>query len=246
MFGKRKTVLCWVPGLAALIAFGIIASPSATAAPATPVSLARPMNAPPPDPTVLDGVKIAYNPFKPSDGPYPKLSPGETLWIDVSIDQQLVYIMSGDRLLYTMATSSGMEWRPTDGSPPGYYHIQAERGRWFYVPRYHEGGEYWVSWLGHGLYLFHSVPMNRNRQVIPSVAARLLHEASHGCFHLTISDAKWFYEHVPTGAPVVVERAAVGFYHRLLLDPTPPQLLAMAQTGSLASASTMLVTPPRE
>lgn len=187
-------------------------------------------NAPPPVPSVFDGVKMTYDPFKPSGGPYPRLKKGEEIWVDVSIDQQLVYVFHGRTLLYTMATSSGMQSVPTDGSPPGVYHIQAERGTWFYVPRYHEGAEYWVSWLGHGLYLFHSVPMNRNRKVIAPIAARLLHEASHGCFHLTIPDAKWFYEHVPYGTMVIVERSPVLLEGRDIYDASRDQLEAINST----------------
>lgn len=197
-------------------------------------------NAPPPNPTVFDGVKMRYNPLQPSDGPYPVLHKGEKIWIDVSIKQQLVYLFHGSHRIYTMATSSGMQSVKGDGSPPGIYHIQAERGRWFYVPRYHEGAKYWVSWLGHGLYLFHSVPMTRNKKIIPAIAAKLLHEASHGCFHLTVADAKWFYKNVPYGTTVIVERAPLLLEGNSVYHPTPVQRRAIkatlpaAQTASLA------------
>ena len=131
-----------------------------------------------------------------------------------------------------MVTSSGMEWRKTDGSPLGVFHIQHKRGTWFYVPRYGEGAEYWVSWLGNGIYLFHSVPMDKEHRVIPAVAARLLHEASHGCFHLTIPDAKWFYEHVPYRATVIVERAPVELAGNTLYHPSRNQAQAIEATES--------------
>lgn len=192
-------------------------------------------NAPPAVPGVFDGLEMRYDPFKPTDGPYPTLGPNEKIWVDVSIDQQLVYIFHGTKLLYTMPTSSGMEYVPTDGSPLGVYHIQAQRGVWFYVPRYGEGAKYWVSWLGHGVYLFHSVPMNRKKRVIPAIAARLLHEASHGCFHLTVPDAKWFFQNVPYGTTVVVERSPLLLSGARIYDASKDQL--NAARGTLAAPS---------
>lgn len=199
-------------------------------------------NAPPANPAVVDGVKMTYNPFEPSDGPYPILQPGEKIWIDASIDQQLVYLFQGSTRIYTMATSSGMESVSGDGSPLGVYHIQRQRGTWFYVPRYHEGAKYWVSWKGHGIYLFHSVPMDRHRKLLPAIAARLLKEASHGCFHLTVADAKWFYEHVPYGTTVVVERAPVLLEGNTLYHPSVVQQRAIASTRS-SNATASVVQP---
>lgn len=241
--------------LAAVIAAGILflvpfrpnAAPKPAArsvatvsSPATRPAVARPKitadNAPPPNPAVIDGVKMTYDPFKPSDGPYPDLAPGEKIWIDASIDQQLIYLFHGSTRLYTMATSSGMESVPGDASPLGVYHIQKQRGTWFYVPRYHEGAKYWVSWKGHGIYLFHSVPMNHRRQLLPHIAAQLLQEASHGCFHLTVADARWFYQHVPYGSTVVVERAPVLLQANRLYQPTPAQRQAIAATQPAATA----------
>lgn len=198
-------------------------------------------NAPPPVPGVYAGLSMEYDPFKPTDGPYPHLRAGEKIWIDVSIDQQLVYLFHGSTLLYTMPTSSGMEYVPTDGSPLGIYHIQAQRGTWFYVPRYKEGAKYWVSWLGHGIYLFHSVPMNRQKKVIPAIAARLLHEASHGCFHLTVPDARWFFENVPYGTTVVVERSPLLLSGSRIYDPSRNQLDAILSTRT-ASPGTNAIT----
>ncbi len=187
-------------------------------------------NTPPPVPAVIDGMNMRYNPYKPSGGPYPQLKKGEKIWIDVSIDQQLVYIFNGSRRIYTMATSSGLDTIPDNSTPLGVYHIQAERGTWFYTPQYQEGAQYWVSWLGHGVFLFHSVPMTEKQQLIPKVASELLHKASHGCFHLTIPDAKWVYENVPYGTTVVVEQAPVYLEGDQLYHPSKAQLQAVQVT----------------
>ncbi len=183
-------------------------------------------NAPPIDPITIDGVYMRYDPFKPSNGPYPVLTPQDHVWIDVSIAQQLVYIFNGKRLLYTMVTSSGIDTKPDNSTPLGIFHIQGERGQWFYAQQYQMGALYWVSWLGHGIFLFHSVPMNEQRQLLLPIAAKLGHKASEGCLHLTVPDARWVFTHIPYHTPVLVEQAPVRLLSRTLYHPSADQLLA--------------------
>lgn len=183
-------------------------------------------NAPPATPMVLDGIHVKYNPYMPSDGAYPNLALYNHVWIDVSIDQQLVYILSGDKVLYTMVTSSGIGTNSDNGTPLGVYHVQAERGTWFYSNQYQMGAQYWVSWLDHGVFLFHSVPEDQNQKVLPQIAADMGQKASHGCFHLTIPDAKWVYDNIPEGTTVVVEQEPVALQGGVLYHPTAEQLAA--------------------
>ncbi|BBO00225.1 L,D-transpeptidase [Sporolactobacillus terrae] len=145
---------------------------------------------------------VSWN--KPSGGSYPVIGKNEPLWIDVAIKKQKVYIKSGSRTLYTMQASTGLDSSPDTTTPTGTYYIQAERGKWFYSPKYKEGAKYWVSWKNHGEFLFHSVPMNQNKQVLPADAANLGKKDSHGCIHLTVPDAKWVYEHIPYNTKVVI------------------------------------------
>jgi hypothetical protein len=72
-----------------------------------------------------------------------------------------------------MVASSGLDTKPDDSTPKGTFYIQQERGEWFYSPGYKEGAEYWVSWKNHGEFLFHSVPMDKNKQVKVSEAEKL-------------------------------------------------------------------------
>jgi lipoprotein-anchoring transpeptidase ErfK/SrfK len=141
---------------------------------------------------------------KPSGGPYPTLTKGEEIWIDVSIHDQKIYIKNGNETIYTMVTSSGLDTTPDNTTPTGTFYVQAERGTWFYTPQYKEGAEYWVSWKNHGEFLFHSVPMDKNHKVIVEDAKKLGQKDSHGCFHLTIPDAKWIYDHIPVKTKVVI------------------------------------------
>ena len=148
----------------------------------------------------------AVNWRKPSEKrPYPKLSLHRRTrdWLLVSIKKQRVYVMSPrDRVLYTMYASTGAH----NGTPRGTYHIQAQRGRYFYSRKCREGARYWTSWKDHGVYLFHSVPTNVRGQYKQKVANQLGRKAnSHGCVHLSIPDAHWVNQHVPTGTKVVIK-----------------------------------------
>ncbi|USK93010.1 L,D-transpeptidase [Rossellomorea marisflavi] len=140
----------------------------------------------------------------PSDGDYPDIQKEDDIWIDVSTLDQKVYIKKEQDTIYTMNASSGIGTTEDNDTPIGTYYVEPERGEWFYSPTYEEGAEYWISWKNHGEYLFHSVPMDAGREVIESEAKKLGHKASHGCIRLSIPDAKWLYDHIPTGTKVVI------------------------------------------
>ncbi len=101
-----------------------------------------------------------------------------------------------------MIASTGMEGHET---PLGIFEIQ-NRGTWFFSDKYKQGAKYWVSFRDWGLYLFHSVAMDENQQVIPEEEAKLGQPASHGCIRLKIEDARWIYDNVPEKTKVVVHR----------------------------------------
>lgn len=90
-------------------------------------------------------------------------------------------------------------------TPTGTYHIQRQRGNTFYNAKLREGAKYYVSWLNHGTYLFHSVPTGANGKVNVKEAAKLgKTQGSHGCIRLSIPDARWFSKTVPVGTKVVI------------------------------------------
>jgi lipoprotein-anchoring transpeptidase ErfK/SrfK len=138
----------------------------------------------------------------PSGGAYPVIKSGDKVWIDADLSDQRISIKKGSQTLYTMVTSAGTE--PDHPTPRGTFTVERERGDWFYSQKYQEGAKYWTSWKGHGIYLFHSVVMDKNQRVIETEARKLGAAASHGCFRLTVADARWIYEQIPTGTKVVV------------------------------------------
>ncbi|MDT6981157.1 L,D-transpeptidase [Levilactobacillus zymae] len=141
---------------------------------------------------------------KPSESkPYPNLKQHPNAWLDVNTTRQRVYIKDGQHVLYTMYCSTGTGKK--NGTPTGTYHIQSERGTFFYNQSSGEGARYWVSWKDHGIYLFHSVPTDQDGHYIKKEAEELgKSAASHGCVRLSVADAKWVYETVPYGMKVVI------------------------------------------
>jgi hypothetical protein len=129
-------------------------------------------------------------------GPGPSLSQAR---IDVSIGEQKARIYDNNVLVKTFVVSTGLN----DCTPLGTFSIQ-NRGEWFYSEKYRSGAKWWVSFKGWGEYLFHSVPMDRNGNIIPEEADKLGSPASHGCVRLAVDDAKWIYDHIPQETPVYI------------------------------------------
>ncbi|WP_172187813.1 L,D-transpeptidase [Lentilactobacillus kribbianus] len=141
---------------------------------------------------------------KPSENkPYPKITTSNGRYLQVDIKKQRVYVMSPEKkILYTMYASTGKD----NSTPRGTYQIQAERGDFFYNKESKEGAKYWTSWKDHGIYLFHTVPTDENGDYIKAEADNLGKSAnSHGCVRLSIPDAKWINQNVPTGTKVVIK-----------------------------------------
>lgn len=143
--------------------------------------------------------------------PYPNLAAVGQLWVKVRLKKNRVFVYDGHHLIYTMYCTAG-KYRtdPQTGekksmTPTGTYHIQRQRGTTFYNAKLQEGAKYYVSWLNHGTYLFHSVPTGANGKVNVKEAAKLgKTQGSHGCIRLSIPDARWFSKTVPVGTKVVI------------------------------------------
>ncbi|MGI6632882.1 MAG: L,D-transpeptidase [Bacillota bacterium] len=121
-------------------------------------------------------------------------------WIDVDVTEQRVRIMEGDEAVKEMIASTGVEGHET---PLGTFEIQ-NRGTWFFSEKYQQGAKYWVSFKDWGIYLFHSLAMDKDQNIIEEEAAKLGQRASHGCVRLQVEDAKWIYDNIPQHTKVVI------------------------------------------
>ncbi|KUK13071.1 MAG: Uncharacterized protein XD51_0087 [Moorella sp. 60_41] len=126
--------------------------------------------------------------------------PSTGYWIEVTLAEQRVRIYHDGDLIKDWPASTGTPDKPT---PTGVFAIQ-NRGEWFFSEKYQQGGRWWVSFKDWGVYLFHSVPMDRQQNIIEAEAARLGTPASHGCVRLATENAKWIYDHIPQGTPVYI------------------------------------------
>lgn len=126
----------------------------------------------------------------------------DALWVYVKLDEPThrVYVYRGDTLVREMLASGGA---PGSATPAGVFRIQ-NRGYHFYSQKYQQGAYYWVRIIGN--YLFHTVPVDVDGNVIQEEAEKLGCPASHGCVRLSFPDARWLYENVPDGSLVVIDR----------------------------------------
>lgn len=122
------------------------------------------------------------------------------MFIDVDVTAQVVRVMKGEEVLKEMIASTGSEGHET---PLGTFEIQ-NRGTWFYSDKYKQGAKYWVSFRDWGVYLFHSVVMDKNQTIIKEEEEKLGQPVSHGCIRLNVEDAKWIYDNVPEKTKVVI------------------------------------------
>ncbi|MFY9273327.1 MAG: L,D-transpeptidase family protein [Thermacetogeniaceae bacterium] len=120
--------------------------------------------------------------------------------IEVSTSEQKVRIYDNDTLIKEWTVSTGKN----NSTPLGDFTIQ-NRGEWFFSEKYQEGAMWWVSFKDWGIYLFHSVPMDRNKNIIQEEADKLGSPASHGCIRMRVEHAKWIYDNIPEGTPVHIE-----------------------------------------
>lgn len=144
--------------------------------------------------------------------PYPDLSQVKDFWIKVELKKNRTYLMSGDKVIYTMYSSGGAYHRDKETgktisyTPTGTFYIEPERGASFFNNSLNEGANNWISWKDHGIYLFHSVPTDANGNYNVTEAKKLgKTPASHGCIRLSVPDSKWMSENLPTGTKVVIK-----------------------------------------
>jgi len=127
------------------------------------------------------------------------LGSAQELLIDVDISEQKVRIYQAGKLIQEWLASTGVN----NCTPLGWFTIQ-NRGDWFFSEEYQEGAVWWVSFKDWGIYLFHSIPMDRQRTVIAEEQIKLGTPVSHGCVRLATDNAKWIYDNIPSDTPVYI------------------------------------------
>ena len=111
--------------------------------------------------------------------------------IDVNLTAQLVSVYYNDNLIKSLKCSGGTAENPTI---TGTFTTN-QKIYYAWVPKFNEGAYYWVRF--YSAYLFHSVPFDKNGNMIAEEASKIGTPASHGCVRMALEDAKWFYETLP-------------------------------------------------
>ena len=125
----------------------------------------------------------------------------DIIWVEVSLTNKYhkVYIRKGKTtIIKEMLCSGGTKDQPT---LMGTFYLK-DRGNSFYSERFKEGALYWVRFKDQ--YLFHSVPRDKEGNIIPKEADKIGKPASHGCIRLVDEDAKWFYNNILDETMVII------------------------------------------
>jgi lipoprotein-anchoring transpeptidase ErfK/SrfK len=141
---------------------------------------------------------------------YPNAAAVTDLSVKVSLTEQRVYLLSGKKTIYTMYAATTRKIQEKSAQVPvGTSEIEPKKGEFFYNPQTDQGGKYWVSWKGNGKHLFQTVPTNIRKEYLTDKASLLGKKEkvnTHGNIWLSVKDAKWFYNNIPSGTKVVVVR----------------------------------------
>lgn len=120
--------------------------------------------------------------------------------IYVNLQNQTTEVFKGSKgnwnLVYSFISSTGKSDTPT---PRGVYKVTG-RGTWFFSEEFGEGAKWYVQFWGD--YLFHSLPMDRNKNVVDPTLGT---PESHGCVRLKVDESKWLYDNIPNGATVFIK-----------------------------------------
>ncbi|MFL5980121.1 MAG: L,D-transpeptidase family protein [Gaiellaceae bacterium] len=118
--------------------------------------------------------------------PIPVTHPGTQRRLEVLLDRQVTLLIDANRVVSTIAVSSG---KPSTPTPAGHYRVYAKITRWWSVP-FRE----WLPWAVPfvGGIAFHQYPN------VPAYAA------SHGCVRQVPAVARMTYNFADVGMPVTV------------------------------------------
>ena len=119
------------------------------------------------------------------------------VWVDINRQMVNIFEKKEDvwEFLQSFICATGKNVSPT---VRGTFQI-SERGEWFFSERLGSGAKYWVRF--HDTYLFHSVAMDENKEIIDGVLGE---RRSGGCVRMSVADAKWFFDMIPEKTTVFI------------------------------------------
>jgi peptidoglycan hydrolase-like protein with peptidoglycan-binding domain len=118
--------------------------------------------------------------------PSPRAHGGAGKRAEILLDRQVALLINSDKVVRTIAVSSG---KPSTPTPPGDYRVYAKIPRWWSVP--------FREWLPYALPFVGGIAFHEFAEV-PA------YPASHGCVRQSTTVASWTYGFAYVGMPVKV------------------------------------------
>lgn len=119
--------------------------------------------------------------------------------LDVSIKNQKLAVYKDGEILKEMICSTGKTTSLETETPLGVFKIQ-RRGISFFNEKYSRGGKYYLQFFAN--YLIHSVPVDKEGNIIMEEEEKLGELASDGCIRVSMENAKWLYDTIPMSTEV--------------------------------------------
>lgn len=149
----------------------------------------------------VTGKSIFGASLEPYNFKFTTVGMGDKYWVEINLRPlQKLVVYKGKKAIRTMVVSGGLP-EPQNATPHGYFLLK-DRGERFWTDSIAEGGLYWVRITGN--WLIHSMPRNKDDEIIYEELIKHGIPASHGCIRLKDPEAKWFYDTIPTGTPCYI------------------------------------------
>lgn len=121
--------------------------------------------------------------------------------IDINITTQKMNITKDNKNIKTILCSTGEVGNADTETPIGVFYVQ-EKGSYFYSSKYNQGAKYFIKFFSN--YLIHSIPTDKNGNIIEEEKKKLGIPVSHGCIRVPMEDSKWIYDNIPKGSMVEI------------------------------------------
>jgi lipoprotein-anchoring transpeptidase ErfK/SrfK len=134
----------------------------------------------------------------PEEDPDIDFSNSDDFRIEVDLGKQKVFVYCKEKIIREMICSGGTDSSPT---PIGEF-VTSQKIEYDWVNRFDMGAYYWVRF--YKTYLFHSIPFDKDGNMMMEEYEKLGSPVSHGCIRLELEEAKWLYEKLPLGVKVLI------------------------------------------
>lgn len=121
--------------------------------------------------------------------------------IDINITTQKMNVTKDNKNIKTILCSTGEVGNADTETPIGVFYVQ-EKGSYFYSSKYNQGAKYFIKFFSN--YLIHSIPTDKNGNIIEEEKKKLGIPVSHGCIRVPMEDSKWIYDNIPKGSMVEI------------------------------------------